>query len=122
MALVWLFNPCVSMPSSFEIITHVMICSQIASPQYPGLSEFSILTSPAPLEVVVEAYAYMHKFNPNIFLHFLSFYLCITILSLFAHHSNLFLKFFLFFFPFYSLQKPVTLTQHSCLLLFKCPD
>ena len=38
----------------------------------------------------VEAYAYMHKVNPNIFPHFLSFYLCITILSLFAHHSDFF--------------------------------
>ena len=40
--------------------------------------------------VPVEAYAYMHKVNPNIFPHFLSFYLCITILSLFAHHPNFF--------------------------------
>ena len=39
---------------------------------------------------IVEAYAYMHKVNPNIFPHFLSFYLCITILSLFTHHSNFF--------------------------------
>ena len=39
---------------------------------------------------VVEAYAYMHKVNPNIFPHFLSFYLCITILSLFACHSYFF--------------------------------
>ena len=38
----------------------------------------------------VEAYAYMHKVNPNIFPYFLSFYLCITILSLFTHHSNFF--------------------------------
>ena len=38
----------------------------------------------------VEAYAYMHKVNPNIFPHLLSFYMCITILLLFAHHSNFF--------------------------------
>ena len=46
--------------------------------------------SPERHEVTVEAYAYMYKVNPNIFPHFLSFYMCITILSLFAHHSNFF--------------------------------
>ena len=30
-------------------------------------------------------YAYMHEVNPNIFWYFLSFYLCITFLSLFTH-------------------------------------
>ena len=45
----------------------------------------------------VKAYAYMHKVNPNIFPHFLSFYMCITILSLFAHHSN-----FFWIFPYFS--------------------
>ena len=43
--------------------------------------------------IIVEAYAYMHKVNPNIFPHFLSFFLCITILSLFAHHSKFFWNF-----------------------------
>ena len=57
-------------------------------------------------------YAYMHKVNPNIFRYFLYFYSCITFISLFAHRSNFFSNFSLFFLPFYSLQKPVTLTRH----------
>ena len=48
-------------------------------------------------DVSVEAYAYMHKVNPNIFPHFLSFYMCNTILSLFTHHSN-----FFWIFPYFS--------------------
>ena len=63
-------------------------------------------------------YAYMHKVNPNIFRYFLWFYSCITFISLFSHRSNFFLIFSLFFLPFYSLQKPVTLTQH-CWFCFR---
>ena len=39
-------------------------------------------------------YAYMHKVNPNIFQYFLSFYFCITFISLFAHCSKKFSEFF----------------------------
>ena len=61
----------------------------------------------------VEAYAYMHKVNPNIFPHFLSFYLCITTLSLFTCHSNFFWNFP--YFSSHSIHSKSLLLWHSTL-------
>ena len=60
----------------------------------------SEITSPS--DDVVEAYAYMHKVNPNIFLHFL-FILYVYHYPFTVRTSfQFFLKFSLFFFPLYS--------------------
>ena len=57
---------------------------------------------------------YISVFSLILFLYYFHF----TVRTLFQFFSN----FSLFFLPFYSLQKPVILTQHcSFLLLFKCP-
>ena len=52
-------------------------------------------------------YAYMHKVNPNIFRYFLWFYSCITFISLLAHRSN-------FFFKFFPIFLAILLTSKAC--------
>ena len=55
---------------------------------------------------VVEAYAYMHKVNPNIFPHFLSFYLCIT-----SFHCSHAIPIFSEIFPIFL---PILFTSKAC--------